>query len=96
MHTNHTQQGFSLIEVLLAFALFTIMVATLTEVTLMPDILGRRLALHAHAVDFAIEGLLAARALRDADSDLLTPGPHGIAFDDESGWRFVGTTTTTQ
>jgi prepilin-type N-terminal cleavage/methylation domain-containing protein len=90
---THSPQGFTLIEVLLALALFSIIFTTLAQTSLMPDIALHDLRARTRASEYALEGITIARAMRDQDMDSLLPGVYGIVRSPE-GAQFAGTFDT--
>lgn len=87
-------RGQVLIEVMVSLGL--LIIGSLMLATFATDL--RPLAKHGpeelRALFLAKEGIEAARAMRDNDFNLLTDGPHGLAFG-TSTWSFIGTSDTT-
>ncbi|MEK7146495.1 MAG: hypothetical protein AAB802_04955, partial [Patescibacteria group bacterium] len=85
--------SFSLLEIIVAVALFTIFAATIATITI-----GVRFD-HNDGIDriqanfLLIEGLEAVRSIRDHDWSNLTAGDHGV-YATGGSWAFTGTGTT--
>jgi len=80
------KNGFALLELLLAIALFSLGVAAAGLLNLDASLAANRSADETQALLLAEEGLAAARALRNGDFDNLAAGTHGIV---ESGGAFM-------
>ena len=87
--TIRYQRGFSLVEILLAVAVF-VSIATALVTTLIYGQESTALAgARARAVFLAEEGLEATRNIRDANFTNLTNGTHGLAISSNQ-WNFAG------
>lgn len=91
---GNSQQGFSLVEIILSASLFGIIATALVGAV----IYGRESAAvsgeRARAIFLTEEGLEAVRNIRDADFANLTDGEHGLAISG-SNWIFSGTSDNT-
>ena len=85
---NH-MKGQSLIELLIAMAIFVLVVSAITFLILDSYIAHRAGREHTLATFLAEEGLEAARSIRDEDWVDLTDGSHGITVSGDS-WIFQG------
>ncbi|MGB2762493.1 MAG: prepilin-type N-terminal cleavage/methylation domain-containing protein [Minisyncoccales bacterium] len=90
MRSLKSQKGQSLMEVLIAMAIFVVGVATIGFLVLDANVSTRQGVERTQAILLAKEGLEAARSIRDADFDNLTAGPHGIVLSSNK-WIFSGT-----
>ncbi len=92
--SKQKQPGFSLMEVLLAIALLSIIVTSVTGAIIYgresTALSGKR----ARATLIAEEGLEAVRSIRDEDFSNLTNGTHGIAITNNT-WTLSGTSDIT-
>ena len=86
---TRSHRGQSLIEVLIALAVFVVGVATVGLTALAAGVSSRQGLERTQATLLAREGLEAARSLRDAGFDNLAAGPHGIALSGNV-WTFSG------
>lgn len=93
MKLLNSQKGQSLVEVLIALAVFIAGVATIGFLVLDSNVASRQGIERTQATLLAKEGLEAARSIRDADFDNLTAGSHGIALSGNK-WIFSGTSDT--
>lgn len=86
-------KGQSLVEVLLAIAVFVIGMATLCVLVLDASVTHRKSAERLKALALAQEGMEAVRSIRDGSFDMLAPGTHGLAT---SGtvWSFSSASDT--
>lgn len=86
----NNQSGQSLIELLIAMAIFTMAVTGLSFLVIDSYASGR-LAQEITAANFlAEEGLEAARSIRDHNWNGLAPGSYGLATSTENTWIFQG------
>ena len=85
------ERGQSLIELLLAIAIFIIVVSTLAFFFLDSYVAGRLAQEMSIANGLAEEGLEAARSIRDNDWDKLSVGNHGLVVS-SNNWIFQGAT----
>lgn len=85
-----SEAGQSLIEVLVALAVFTLGIATIGFLALDANVSSRQGVERTQATLLSKEGLEAARSIRDADFDNLTAGTHGIVLSGNK-WIFSGT-----
>lgn len=89
LFSNKSQTGFSVIELLVALGVFTVLstsIVMLSSVAL--DDAGKVL-MRLRAKNYAREGVEAARSIKSEDWSKLTEGEHGIEI--ESGkWTFAG------
>lgn len=83
------EKGQSLIELLIATAVFVIVVSSLAFFILNSYVSGRFAQEITIANSLAEEGLEAARSIRDNDWTNLNPGEHGLALS-ENNWAFQG------
>lgn len=83
------QKGFSLVELLLAVALFGLVVVSFMGAFAVAKESVFQAGNHTKAVFIAEEGLEAVRSIRDDDFSSLTPGTYGIATSSGS-WEFSG------
>ncbi|MBI4458201.1 hypothetical protein HY633_04520 [Candidatus Uhrbacteria bacterium] len=86
---RESDAGQSLLEVVIALALFTVGVATVGLTLVDADVSSRQGVERTQATLLAREGLEAARSIRDADFDNLTAGSHGLALS-AGRWTFSG------
>ncbi len=89
----HSQQGASLVEALLAVAVFGLLVTAVTGAIIyagQSTLLGGQRARAAH---IAKEGSEAMRAIRDENFSLLTPGTYGLAISGNK-WTLAGAPDT--
>lgn len=89
-----SQKGQSLIEVLIAMAVFIVGIATVGFLVLDANVSTRQGVERTQATLLAKEGLEAARSIRDADFDNLTAGAHGIVLSGNT-WTFSGSSDLT-
>lgn len=89
-----SQSGFSLVEVILASAVFALLVSALVGVYLYGQESAALAGNRARAVMLAEEGLEATRNIRDASYANLSDGPHGIQISSDQ-WGFSGTSDVT-
>jgi Tfp pilus assembly protein PilV len=75
----HINKGFSLVEILVAFAVFLVFFATLIDITVNSSRQARHSVNKERAVELADEGLEALRNIRDADISNLTNGTYGLS-----------------
>jgi len=93
MHVFNEKQGQSLIEILLAVAVFTLGVVTIGFLVL-ESFASMRFAQDSVAARLlAQEGLEAVRAIRDDSYGLLEAGMYGLARTD-AGWEFTSSSDT--
>jgi len=86
-------KGQSLVEVLIALAIFIVGIATIGFLVLDAGFASRQGAERTKAVLLAKEGLEAARSIRDNSFSDLTAGAHGLALSGNH-WIFSGTSDT--
>ncbi|MDD5626511.1 MAG: prepilin-type N-terminal cleavage/methylation domain-containing protein [Patescibacteria group bacterium] len=89
-----TQQGFSLVEVILASAVFVLFVTALVGAYLYGQESTALAGNRARATILAEEGLEAVRNIRDAGFSNLTDGTYGLAVVGNQ-WALFGTSDTT-
>lgn len=92
MRLNHCD-GQSLMEALLAIAVFTLGMATLGVLVMDASVSERKSTERTQALVLAQEGIEAVRSLRDTAFGNLASGTHGLALSG-SGWFFSGTSDT--
>ena len=85
-----TQQGFSLVEVILATSVFALLVTALVGAFLYGQEATALAGNRARAIMLAEEGLEATRNIRDASFANLTDGNHGLSTSGNQ-WSFSGT-----
>lgn len=89
---NNKRLGFSLLELILAIAIFSL--GSYAMATMLIDSnLSTRLSIdRTEALQYAKEGILAAKSLRDNSWDSLTEGSHGVIASSTAGvgWEFLG------
>jgi len=86
---NNYQRGQSLLELLIAMAIFVLTVSAIAFLILDSFVAYRAGREETVAAFLAEEGLAAARSIRDNNWDDLTDGSHGIAISVD-GWVFQG------
>lgn len=86
-------KGQSLVEVLIALAIFIVAIATIGFLVLDAGFASRQGMERTKAVLLAKEGLEAARSIRDNSFSDLTAGMHGLALSGNH-WIFSGTSDT--
>lgn len=89
------QRGQSLLEVVLAIALFTLGVVAIGSIVLSTQIAARRSLEGSQAIFLAAEGIAASRVIGYGDFDALTTGTHGLLLQ-SSNWSFVDGSDSTQ
>jgi Tfp pilus assembly protein PilV len=89
----HFRAGQSLIEVLIAVAIFVMSATTVGVLLIDASQTSLRGSGDVEARQYAIEGLEATRAIRDLNFSNVTTGTHGLAISGGS-WTFVGTSDT--
>ncbi len=89
-----TSKGFSLAEVILASAVFALLVTAFIGAYLYGEEATALAANRSQAVLLAEEGLEAARNIRDSSYANLTIGTHGLLISSNQ-WEFSGTSDTT-
>lgn len=89
-----TQQGFSLVEVLLSVSIFALLMTFLVGAWLYGQEAVALSGSHSRAVFLAEEGLEATRNIRDATFVNLTDGNHGLSTTGNQ-WSFSGTSDLT-
>lgn len=89
-----SQNGFSLVEVILAGAVFALLVTTLVGAYLYGQESTMLAGNRARATLLAEEGLEASRNIRDSSYANLTAGTHGLAISSNQ-WGFSGTSDVT-
>lgn len=92
MRTPRTS-GQSLVEILVAIGVFLVVAGSVIAVIsggqdLLSDTLQAT-----HSAEYAVEGIEATRAIRDADWGALTDGAHGVTLSGGS-WQFSGASDT--
>lgn len=90
MEPLRIKRGFSLVEVILATAVFALLVTALAGIYVYGEESTALSGNRARAVFLAEEGLEAARNIRDANFNNLTLGTHGIALSGDQ-WTLSGT-----
>ena len=90
---KNKNKGFSLVEVLIALAVFILGIVSIGFLILDSSVSSRQGIERTQAILLAHEGLSAARAIRDNDFDDLTVGTHGIAISSNT-WIFSGSSDT--
>lgn len=88
------ESGFSLIEVLLAVAVFSLLLTAFAGIFASGGQSSMLAGQRARAVFLAEEGLEAARNIRDENFSNLSNGTHGLSASG-SQWSFSGTSDTT-
>lgn len=93
-HRLHNDDGGqSLVEILVAIGVFLVVAGSVVGVIAGgQDLLSDALQA-THSAEYAVEGLEATRAIRDADWNALTDGTHGVTFLGGS-WQFSGASDT--
>lgn len=87
--SNKSQAGFSLIELLVALGVFTVMATSIVMLSgLALDDAGKVL-MRLRAKNYAREGVEAARSIKNEDWTKLTEGEHGIEIENGK-WTFAG------
>lgn len=83
------QKGFSLLELVLAIAIFSL--GSIAMATLIIDSnLSTKMAIErTEAIFYAKEGLEAVRSVRDSDWADLDAGNYGLNFEAEGSWRLI-------
>src|SRR5947208_2334383 len=81
-------RGFSIIEAVLAMAVFGVLAAGVLTYVFLPLTAASRTAERARAIFLVDEGLEAARSIRNDAWTNLVNGPHGIAK--TASWAFSG------
>jgi hypothetical protein len=89
MKKNIFTQGQSLVEVVLALALFTLGIGAITYLLLVAQSSSRQRIERVVATLLAEEGIEASRSIRDGGFSALLPGVHGITLTD-GRWVFSG------
>lgn len=89
IHQKH-QQGYSLIELLIAMSIFTIGVATVIFLVLDAGVTSTQGGERTQAILLAQEGLEAVRSIRDSDFESLGNGTHGLVLQNGK-WIFQNT-----
>jgi Tfp pilus assembly protein PilV len=89
----HLARGSSLMEILLAVAIFVLGMTTIATIHLESSANYRLGSERAKANRLAVEGLEAARAIRDASWGSITAGTKGLAISGNA-WSFSGTSDT--
>ena len=89
-----SRSGFSIVEVILAVAVFVMIISVLTSALMYGEESTMLSGTRARAVFLAEEGLEAARNIRDASFSNITLGVHGLATSGQQ-WVFSGTSDTT-
>ena len=87
-------RGFSIIEVILATALFVLIAIALTNILIYGEQSSASAGTRARAVFLAEEGLEAVRNIKDTSFSNLANGNYGLAVSG-SKWIFSGTSDTT-
>lgn len=90
-----SNDGQSLVEVLIALSIFVVGIATIGFLVLDANVSSRQGVERTQAILLAKEGLEAARSIRDASFSNLTAGSHGIALSGNK-WIFSATSSDTQ
>jgi Tfp pilus assembly protein PilV len=80
MEKKNYHRGQSLLEVILAFTLFTLAVAAVGDIILSSEIAARKNNETTQAVFLAEEGIAAARSIEEGGYDTLASGTHGLLF----------------
>lgn len=89
-----TNKGFSLVEVILATAIFALLVTAFVGAYLYGEESTALATNRSQAILLAEEGLEATRNIRDASYTNLTTGTHGLVVSSNQ-WEFSGTSDTT-
>ncbi len=92
---NSANEGFLIIELLVAFGLFVFGVSSLGYLILGSNIGSRQGVERSKAVLLAQEGIEAARSIRDSGFSNLTIGDHGLRLSPLNQWEFFGTSDFT-
>src|SRR6188474_2342945 len=92
-HRGRRPRGFSLVEAMLAVAIFGILAAGLLVMVVAPLQSGGVSAERERAVFLAEEGIEASRAIRNEGWAGIVNGPHGLSK--PTIWTFSGTSDTT-
>ena len=93
-HHPKIKKGFALIEIILAIALFAIIITSVTGSIIYAQQSTSLAGNRARAVFLAEEGLEEARSIRDAGFSNLTDGTHGLAISGNV-WTFSGSSDST-
>jgi prepilin-type N-terminal cleavage/methylation domain-containing protein len=91
---SDVHRGFSLVEVMLAVAIFSLIVSVFVGALIYAQQSVASFGSHAKASFLAEEGLEAARNIRDAGFSNLTDGTYGLAISGGQ-WVFFGSSDTT-
>jgi Tfp pilus assembly protein PilV len=75
----HINKGFSLVEILVAFAVFLVFFIALTDITVSSSRYTRHSVNRERAIQLADEGLEALRNIRDEDITNLSDGTYGLS-----------------
>ncbi|MBF8280253.1 MAG: hypothetical protein HW383_26 [Candidatus Magasanikbacteria bacterium] len=86
---NRRVQGFSLIEVILGLAVLALMMTTIITLVVWNTLTNSEASRKSVAVSYALEGLEAARQIRDQSFAYITPGNHGVTTS-TGQWAFSG------
>ena len=87
------QRAFSIIEIILAMAIFVILTASSISIIISSFLSSRVVKEEQQAMDLAIEGMNVVEAFRDQDWDNLAEGDYGLALNDGE-WQFSGGSDT--
>ena len=94
MRNTNSQSGHSVIELLVAIAVFTIGVSSVIVLTLDALTISRRSIERTQAIMLAHEGLEAVRSIRDNDFLSLVNGTYGLTIENGK-WIFKNSSDTT-
>lgn len=88
---KNTQSGFSLLELILAIAIFSIGSYAMATMLIDSNISTRLTLDRTEALLYAKEGVLAVKSIRDSNWDLLSDGEYGLAGASDDAWELSGT-----
>ncbi len=88
-----SQEGFSLLELVLAIAIFSLGAMAAGYMMINASIVSRQGLENAEAVSIAREGIEAVTSMRDSGFSLLTDGSHGLLLSGGYAWSFTGTSS---
>src|SRR3989344_6884879 len=93
MKRKHSQNGQSIIELLVALSVFTIGIASIIFLTMDANKVSFHSLFNTQAIALAEEGIEASRSIADGLFSNLIDGPHGLLLSNNK-WIFSGTNDT--